>query len=245
MEGAQKALEEAEVGGNVVTLGPMLKNNTHYMGVDSTASREALINRGWIVINDRRFRVRSVDDTRFMARLHWCPPYIPASAIAAAMGDKCTVTNVECEMYKGKGLENISTGIRLVSMVGDRHTVPHLITVTNPINKQTYEMLVTVIGRAPLCLKCRKTGHYRRDCTTPYFRHHGTYGHSTETCTLEKVSYAYATKKNMASAAADVAQSEQGGGGGGGGLPQKNNWRRSRRNGCVRQIDRSQHSDPE
>ena len=37
---AQVAL--AEVGGNVVALGPMLKNNTHYMGVDSTACHEAL-----------------------------------------------------------------------------------------------------------------------------------------------------------------------------------------------------------
>ena len=204
---AQEAL--AEVGGNVVTLGPMLKNNTHYMGVDTTACRETLINRGWIVINDRRFRVRSVDDTRFVARIPWCPPYIPGSAIAAALGDKSVVTNVEYEMYKWKGLENISTGIRLVSMVGDRHTVPHLIQVTNPLNKQTYEMLVTVVGRAPLCLKCRRTGHYRRDCTTPYCRHHGIYGHSTEQCTLEKVSYANAAKKNMANATADVADSGQ------------------------------------
>ena len=154
--------------------------------------------RGWIFINDRRIRVRSVDDTRFVARIHWCLPYIPGSAIAAALGGNSVVTNVEYEMYKGKGLENISTGIGLVSMVGDRHTVPHLIQATNPLNKQTYEMLVTVVGRVPLCLKCRRTGHYRRDCTTPYCRHRGTYGHSTEQCTLEKVSYANAAKKNMA-----------------------------------------------
>ena len=40
-----KGAQEAEVGGNVVTLGPILKNITHYMGVDTTACRETLINQ--------------------------------------------------------------------------------------------------------------------------------------------------------------------------------------------------------
>ena len=114
--------------------------------------------------------MRSVDDTRFTARVHWAPPFIPASAIAEAMGEKCIVNAGEYEMFKVKGLENFPTSIRLVTMVGDRHAVPHLITVTNPINNQKFEMLVTVAGRAPLCLKCRQTGHYRRDCSTPHCR---------------------------------------------------------------------------
>ena len=66
--GAQKALEQGEVGGKCVTLGPLLKNNTHYMGVDNIECREELIRRGSLEITGRRFRVRSVDDTRFTAR---------------------------------------------------------------------------------------------------------------------------------------------------------------------------------
>ena len=129
--GAQKALEQGEVGGKCVTLGPLLKNNTHYMGVDNIECREELIRRGSLEINGRRFRVRSIDDTRFTARVHWAPSFVPASAIAEAMGEKCIVNSIDYKMFHVKGLENVSPGIRLVTMVGDRHAVPHLITVTN------------------------------------------------------------------------------------------------------------------
>ena len=193
----------------VVSLGPLAKNNEWYLGVSSPECRDELVKCGVLDVNGRRFKIRSTDDTRFNARIHWSPPYVPASAIIAALGDQCKVESMGYEMCKSKGFEKVSTGIRTVSMVGDRHRVPHLITVTNPINSQKYELLVTVAGRAPLCLKCRLTGHYRRECNTPYCRHHGAFGHSTESCVLQKVSYANAAKKTVVEGMADKPEVQE------------------------------------
>ena len=74
--------------------------------------------------------------------------------------------------------------------------VPHLITVAlgDEVGGDTAELLVTIPGRKPLCLRCRRVGHVRRDCTTPYCRHHGEYGHSSEQCTGGRATYARAAR---------------------------------------------------
>ena len=105
-------------------------------------------------------------------------------------------------MYSEEGLENVATGVRSVVMVGDRHQVPHLLSVTDPDTKETWELLVTIPGRPPMCLKCRYTGHVRKDCATPFCRHHGSYGHTTESCSAEKAevgkrSYANVAKRKI------------------------------------------------
>ena len=55
---------------------------------------------------------------------------------------------------------------------------------SHPKTNHTFEFLLTVRGHKPLCLRCRHEGHYRRDCFTPFCRHLGEYGHTTESCSL-------------------------------------------------------------
>ena len=59
-----------------------------------------------------------------------------------------------------------------------------------------FTVLCVITGRKPLCLKCKGVGHYRRDCTTPYCRHHDAYGHDSEGCSAAK-SYAAATRRDL------------------------------------------------
>ncbi|XP_029840285.2 uncharacterized protein LOC115323942, partial [Ixodes scapularis] len=42
--------------------------------------------------------------------------------------------------------------------------------------------LVLVPGRAPPCLRCKKTGHIRKDCRVPRCHHCHRYGHTRENC---------------------------------------------------------------
>ena len=75
----------------------------------------------------------------------------------------------------------------------------HLLTVplSNERGGDVAELLVTVAGRKPLCLRCRRVGHIRRACTTPYCRRHGVYGHSTEECDGTVASYALAARPRL------------------------------------------------
>ena len=68
------------------------------------------------------------------------------------------------------------------------------------------ELLITVPGKPPLCLKCKMTGHFRRACHTPYCSHHNEYGHTAESCALKKATYANVVRNN--SVIAETAQSE-------------------------------------
>ena len=84
-----------------------------------------------------------------------------------------------------------------MTLGGDRKKLPHLTTIINPLNGQSYELLITVPGRAPLCLKCKQTGHFTRACQTPFCRHHNQYGHTTESCSFKKATYANVVRSNL------------------------------------------------
>ena len=64
--------------------------------------------------------------------------------------------------------------------------VPHTSAVVCPYTGVTHTILLTITGRKSLCLRCNGEGHVRRDCMTPYCRHHEVYGHSTESCAEAK-----------------------------------------------------------
>ena len=66
-------------------------------------------------------------------------------------------------------------------MDGDKHKVPHYISVTNPVTTEKYMFLVTVIGQ---------TSHFWHACKTPFCRHHMVYGNTTESCALDMATYA-------------------------------------------------------
>ena len=70
------------------------------------------------------------------------------------------------------------------------------------------ELLVTVAGRQPLCLRCRQEGHYRRECSTPFCRHCSQYGHLSETCAAAG-SYASALQEVTRSTVVESAEEEE------------------------------------
>ena len=204
----ENALHE-KVGGFVLGLGPLVKHNEFYLAVNSREIRDKLILCGSIVVKERNFKIRSTQATRFTARVHGAPPFVPSRAIAEALGTECNVETIVYEMCKEEGFETVATGVRLVTLVGDRKKLPHLASITNPLNGQSYELLVTVPGRPPHSLKCKRTGHFRRACQTPFSRHHNLYGHTTESCSYKKATYANVARSNLI-----ISETEQTGTGG-------------------------------
>ena len=138
-QGLEDALNE-KVGGFVLGLGTLVKSNEFYLAVNGREIRDKLIMCGNIVVKDRNFKIRSTDATRFTARVHWAPPFVPSSAIADALGTECNVEKIVYEMCKEEGFEFVATGVRLVTLVGDTKKLPHLATTTNPLNGQSFEL---------------------------------------------------------------------------------------------------------
>ena len=137
-EGLEEALQE-KVSGYILGLGPLTKSNKYYLAVNIREIRDKLIMCGATVVKERHFKIRSTDSTRFTARVHWAPPFVPRSAMVDGMGTECRIETVSYEMSKREGYEHVATGVRIVTLVGDRKKLPHLVTITKPLNGKKYE----------------------------------------------------------------------------------------------------------
>ncbi|KAM7302643.1 P2X purinoceptor 7-like isoform X1 [Ixodes scapularis] len=79
-----------------------------------------------------------------------------------------------------KGFEAVESNTRTVRLtLKDGCTVDSL---PYEIRLEGCKVLVVVPGRAPLCLRCRRTGHIRRDCRVPRCTDCHRYGHAAEDC---------------------------------------------------------------
>ena len=148
----------------------------------------------YVSVKEVSFRVSSADSSQFIVRIHWAIPFIPNSAIADTLNEtcrECKVLSVVNERMSLKGSEGVATGIRSAIMTGNSRDVPHTMLVVNPATCKSFEVLLVMAGCKPL--RCRREGHFRRDCKTKYCRFHAEFGHAAEGCSAER-SYASAAR---------------------------------------------------
>ena len=178
----------AITGGNfhqhVLALGAQAKNQEWQLVVKSDEVRDKLLSAGEIEVKNRVFKVRSSCRGHYRVRVHWLAPYISHNTLVSALTRFGEIHSVSYEKYSIDGFQNVATGVRTLVMSGDRRNLPHIMTIVGEEGERS-EILITVAGRPPLCLKCRFVGHYRRECDTPYCRHCRAYGHLTEKCAVE------------------------------------------------------------
>ena len=192
---------KAALGGSLVEVlafGPLNRNFEWHVTVRTEAAKEKLLDKERLVVKETCvFHVRALVSPLTRVRVHWAPYYLPMGVIARQLARHGEVVATSWETGPKEGEYAIPTGVRVFTMKGVKVAdVPHLITVAlgDEVGGDTAELLVTIPGRKPLCLRCRRVGHVRRDCTTPYCRHHGEYGHSSEQCTGGRATYARAAR---------------------------------------------------
>ena len=128
------------------------------------------------------------DCTNIDARIHWLQEEEPDEMLAFFLEEHCD----EVASIRHETDENgVISGVRIATIKlidSQRSSFPHilLLTPSDPI-------LITIPGRAPLCLRCHRLGHVRTQCNTPFCRHCNTYGHGAEDC---QPTYANAAKSN-------------------------------------------------
>ena len=146
----------------------------------------------------KQFRIKSADKSCFTARVHWAPVFVTNADIVKSLSFfSPEVKAVRHELSTAPGFEGVATGVRIIDFVGNRTVLPHLLQVCYPEEHEARDCLLTVPGRPPLCLKCKGIGHVRKNCKTPYCRHHQAYGHTSESCSADKAkqaSYANAAR---------------------------------------------------
>ena len=147
------------------------------------------------------FKIKPADRRHFVDRVHWAPVFVTNDEIDKVISQYAEVRSIKHELYADAGLEGVATGVRNLVSVGDRHQVLHIVHIVDPDTREVWDCLVTIPGRPPMCLRCKKVGYVQKNCNTPFCRHHGQYGHVTEGCSAEK---AKKSKRSYASVAAVV-----------------------------------------
>lgn len=136
------------------------------------------------IVNNRKLYVTSIDKQTIFLRMHWLPVYATDACVRFIMADYGKVLSVEGAVsYHGKNNVHISTGVKIVKMEVsefERLAIPHIIRF-----QCGNSVLLTGGGRPPLCLKCNKVGHMRRDCPTKMG--HGSYADAASTNITHKL----------------------------------------------------------
>jgi hypothetical protein len=166
------AIEDATgepVSTAVLALGPLTRNHEWYCTLNTTTAKQALLARGTLSVKGKQFRIKSADKRHFTARIHWAPMFVTNADIVESLKFYTPeVKAIRHEMCTAPGFEKVATGVRLVEFVGDRNVLPHFFQVCYPECQESWDLLLTVAGRPPLCLKCKGTGHLRKNCKTPF-----------------------------------------------------------------------------
>ncbi|XP_077512845.1 uncharacterized protein LOC144124044 [Amblyomma americanum] len=143
-----------------------------------------------LTVKERRCVVIDPNNQALRIKLDWMLHNVLDDDIRAALLPYGRVTDVSRERWRAQGVQDKASSTRLVALnlktgvtVDD---LPHQIRVAGEL------ALVVVPGRAPLCLRCRNTGHIRRDCRVPRCALCHRYGHGEEQCVK---TYASVTQK--------------------------------------------------
>ncbi|KAH9378891.1 hypothetical protein HPB48_015696 [Haemaphysalis longicornis] len=147
----------------------------------SEADMEELAARTEITVKGRRCLVINPNRREIAVRLHWVSPKVPDERLIRQFERLGRVQRVIREGWQKSGLTHMTGTTRIFHVIPSTWTslkaIPHQATLNS------FPFLIKVPGRPPLCLRCYHTGHYRKNCPTPWCRAGRAYGNDKTNCT--------------------------------------------------------------
>lgn len=180
VEDFRQPLEDAGVLKDVNGIGAYQMSHLWLVRFRTQEAKDALVEAGGMMVKGGYCAV--VDPCRKEIRLkvHWVPFHIPSETLRKALSEFGEVAEVRHEEWNVPGFESAESTTRVARMVLKEgvtaEELPHLFKFYGG------SVLVVVPGRAPVCLRCRRRGHIRRDCQIPRCTKCRAFGHVREDC---------------------------------------------------------------
>ncbi|XP_075740523.1 uncharacterized protein LOC119164683 [Rhipicephalus microplus] len=148
----------------------------------STLTKTKLVTRGEFFVKSRRCLAINPEPTEMKLKLMWLPECLEDAYVCEALQAFGKVKTISQESWKVADIEQMRTlnrdvvlsladGVRIAD-------IPHILVVCG------VQSLVLIPGRPPLCLRCSKVEHIRRNCRTPRCDNCRRFGHSAEDCVM-------------------------------------------------------------
>ncbi|KAH8032021.1 hypothetical protein HPB51_022769 [Rhipicephalus microplus] len=151
-------------------------------------AKKTLLDAVLLSVKDRPCVVVDPERQEVRLKLHWVAFDVNAETVRRAFREYGEVKEVISDKWRDEDFEGVESTTRFVRLLlkegvtTDR--IPHQMRLGSGM------ALVVVPGRAPLCLRCRNTGHIRRDCRVPRCAGCRAFGHEQADCTRSYASAA-------------------------------------------------------
>ncbi|XP_049515853.1 uncharacterized protein LOC125941997 [Dermacentor silvarum] len=174
------ALLEVVDTADIIGVGQYQMSHVWMVTCASSAAKHKLVACGELRVKGLKCMVIDPETKNIKLKLLWLPPHLEARRVEEAFQAYGQVKSVEREVWRCTGMEQWVTTNREVSLVlKDTVTVssiPHIMSIYG------HQCLVLIPGRPPLCLRCKRVGHVRRQCRTPRCLQCHRFGHSVDAC---------------------------------------------------------------
>ncbi|XP_049519800.1 uncharacterized protein LOC125944068 [Dermacentor silvarum] len=164
----------------VLALGAYQINHVWAVTMNNADATKRLLDVKELKVKGRRCIVVDPQDQQVRLRLHWLIHGVADEDVRTALAAFGKVTDVCREHWRVPGLGDKGSSTRTVSLQLKAgltlDDLPHQLRVSGIM------ALVVVPGRPPLCLRCQRTGHIRRDCRVPRCKLCRRFGHDDSQC---------------------------------------------------------------
>ncbi|XP_070392159.1 uncharacterized protein [Dermacentor albipictus] len=189
LEDFREPLEDAGIIKNITGIGAYQMNHVWLVKLRSKADKDALVKTGGLQVKGGFCAVIDPVQQDVTVKVHWVDFAVQSESFRQALSSFGDVLDVSNDNWSVTGFEHATSTTRVVRMRlkegVELDDLPHLFKLGSGT------VLLVAPGRSPLCLRCRRQGHIRRDCQTPRCGVCRAFGHESNDCAR---SYARVTK---------------------------------------------------
>ncbi|KAM7306304.1 uncharacterized protein ISCGN_010035 [Ixodes scapularis] len=181
-------LERLDVMADINAFGGYQMNHVWMLSLKTAESKRRVVEAAELSVKGKRCVIIDPDNADVRVKLQWVPFHVTDEVVRKALEPFGKVTSGEPMASRASRLARLSPkeGVSL-----DR--LPHQLRIAGG------NVLVIVPGRSPLCLRCKGTGHIRRECRVPKCEKCGRFGHERVNCVVTYATVTEATIENEAS----------------------------------------------
>ncbi|KAM7307253.1 uncharacterized protein ISCGN_010889 [Ixodes scapularis] len=176
------ALRDVVDSQEIIGIGQFQMSHVWMVTCASAHAKAKLVNKAELRVKGRRCLIIDPDTRDVKLKLLWLPVHMESQRIEEALAPFGTVRSIVKEKWRCAGMEQMETLNKEVTLTlregMNASQIPHQLTVFG------CRSLVLVPGRPPLCLRCNRIGHIRRECRTPRCGECRRYGHATSECVM-------------------------------------------------------------
>ncbi|CAN8015185.1 unnamed protein product [Ixodes persulcatus] len=173
-------MERLGVIGHIEALGAYQINHLWMMTFKTEEAKLRLVTAKELEVKGKRCIVVDPDNADVHMKLHWLPFHASDETVRRALEPFGKVQDLTREKWKAEVFTGVQSTTRLVRLSLKEgvtlERLPHQLRIAGG------NVVVVTPGRDPLCLRCKGTGHIRREWRVPRCDDCHRFGHERDNC---------------------------------------------------------------